>query len=159
MTNRTVKVLGWGVGQAVITAVLDGQTVFSGTVDLVEMTKDNEGEQTSPTLFSFEIPMEFAGTKHMIITVKDSAVRFGQIVANYTETSAGFIFSSGPDEYVDIVDFDSDYVRDPRSNVTIDNIKQEQDRSLGKGTWQYVVNPGSIFEHDLTVSMPGLVDD
>ena len=38
-------------------------------------------------------------------------------------------------------------------------VKQEADRLLGKGTWHYVVNPGSIIEHDLTISAPGLDDD
>ena len=44
MANRTVKVLGWGSGTAEITAILDGTTVFSGPVELVEKTSDNESE-------------------------------------------------------------------------------------------------------------------
>jgi len=159
MTNRTVKVLGWGSGTADITAILDGTTVFSGSVALVEMTKDNESFNTAPALFGFEVTMDFLGTKHMIITVKDSAVRFGQIVANYTKTDMGVIeYSSGPDEYIDVVD-DSADIKDPRTNVTIDGVKQEADRLLGKGTWHWTVAPGSILEHDLTISTVGLLDD
>ena len=159
MTNRTVKVLGWGSGTAGITAMLDGVTVFSGSVDLVEMTRDNDAFDTSPTLFTFEIPMDFLGTKHMAISVENSAVRFGQIVANYTETDVGVItYSTGPDEYVDIV-ADSADIKDPRTNVTINGVKQAADRLLGTGTWHWTVEPGSLLEHDLIVSAPGLLDD
>ena len=160
MTNRTVKVLGWGSGTAEITAILDGETVFSGPVELVEKTNDNESEQTSPGLFGFEVPIDFLGTKHMTISVKGSPVEFGQIVANWTEIDMGTIqFSTGPDDYVDVADDDDEGVKDPRTNVTIDGVKQTADRLLGKGTWHYTVNPGSSIEYDLTISVPGLFDD
>lgn len=161
MTNRTVKALGWGSGTAEITAILDGVTVFSGSVDLVEMTSHNDKFDTSPTLFTFEIPMDFVGTKHMIITVKDSTVRFGQIVANYAETCMGAIaYSTGPDEYVDVVEIDPAGIADPRGDeVTINGEKQTANRLIGKGAWHWDITPGSTFEHDLTVSVPGLIDD
>jgi len=160
MTNRTVKVLGWGSGTADITAILDGTTVFDGPVTLEEKTEDNEGEQTSPAVFAFEIPFDFSGTKHMVISVKGNTVEFGQIVANYTEIDMGSItFSTGPDDYVDVAEDDNEGVKDPRTNVTIDGVKQTADRMLGKGTWHYVVNPGSTLEHDLTIASVGLDDD
>jgi hypothetical protein len=161
MTNRTVKVLGWGSGTANITAILDGLTVFTGPVELVEMMSINESAQTAPTLFTFEIPMDFIGTKHMIITVKNSAVRFGQIVANYAEVKMGAItYSTGLDEYADVVEIDPDGIADPRGDeVTIDGKKQKANRLIGKGTWQWDITPGVTFEHDLTVSVPGLLDD
>jgi len=160
MINRTVKVLGWGSGTANITAILDGVTVFSNSVDLVVMTKDNEDGLTAPTLFAFDIPLEFVGTKHMVISVADAAVRFGQILANYAEIDMGNItYSSGKDIFVDVAEYDGDRVRDPRSNVTIDGEKQQADRNLGKGTWHWTVTPGSTFEHDLTVDSAGLEED
>ena len=162
MTNRTVKVLGWGTGTspAIITAIMDGETIFSGSVDLVEMTVDNESEQTSPTLFSFELPMEFAGTKHMVITVAGAAVRFGQIVANYAEVEMGPItYSTGPDVYADVTERDTAGIADPRGDaVTIDGQRHEANRLIGKGTWHWPVNPGSTFEHDITVSRAGLLE-
>jgi hypothetical protein len=161
MTNRTVKVLGWGSGTAEITASLDGATVFSGSADLSEMTENNDAFDTAPTLFTFEIPMDFVGTKHMIVTVKDSAVRFGQIVANYAETHMGAItYSTGPDEYVDVVEIDPAGIADPRGDeVTIDGEKQKANRLIGKGTWHWDITPGSTFEHNLIISVSGLLDD
>lgn len=161
MTNRTVKVLGWGSGTAEITASLDGITVFSDSVDLLEMTSHNETFDTAPTLFTFEIPIDFLGTKHMIITVKDSTVRFGQIVANYGKVDMGAItYSTGPDEYVDVVEIDPAGISDPRGDeVSINGEKQKANRLIGKGTWHWAIESGSTFEHDLTISVPGLFDD
>jgi hypothetical protein len=162
MTNRTVKVLGWAAGvgivQPEITAVLDGETVFSGSVNAVEMTKENESEQTAPTLFTFEVPIDFAGTKHMAISVAKSAVRFGQIVANYAEVKMGaIVYSTGPDIFMDISEYNSDYVRDPRGEeVTINGEKQQPDRKIGKGTWHWTITPGSTFEHTITFDKAGL---
>jgi len=160
MSNRTINMLGWGSGTANITAILDGVTVFSGEVTLEEKTEDNEGENTAPVVFGFDIPVDFLGTKHIIISVKDSPVEFGQIVANYTELDMGVItYSTGPDEYADVAVDDENGVRDPRTNVTIDGVKQTADRALGKGAWHYTVNPGSTLEHDLTIASVGLDDD
>lgn len=160
MTNRTVKVLGWGTGAspATITAVLDGETVFSGSVNLVEMTKENEDDQSAPTLFTFEIPMAFVGTKHMVISVTDAAVRFGQIVANYTEVEMGaIVYSTGVDIYMDVSEYNGDFVRDPRGEeVTINGEKQQPDRLVGKGTWHWTIAPGSTFEHNITIDKAGL---
>jgi hypothetical protein len=160
MTTRTVKVLGWGTGTAKITAILDGETVFSDSVNLVVMTDDNESEQTAPTLFTFELPMDFSGTKQMVITVAGAPVRFGQITANYSEVDMGAItYSSGADSYKDVTELNADGITDPRGDeVTIDGQTHKADREIGKGTWHWTVNPGSTFKHDITVSKAGLVD-
>ena len=158
MTNRTVKILGWGTGQTTLTAVLDGETVFSDSINLVEMTKENEDDQHAPTLFTFEVPIDFVGTKHMVISVTGAAVRFGQIIANYAEAEIGSIlYSTGDDCYMDISDYNSDYVRDPRGEeVTINGEKQQPDRKIGRGTWHWTVTPGSTFEHGITFDKAGL---
>ena len=158
MTNRTVKVLGWGTGQAELTAVLDGETVFSGSVDLVEMTKENENYEFAPTVFTFKIPMDFVGTKHMVISVAKSAVRFGQIVANCSEVRMGeIVYSTEADIYTDVSECNSDYVQDPRGEeVTINGEKQQPDRTIGKGTWHWAITPGSTFEHTITFDKAGL---
>ena len=161
MTTRTVKVLGWGMSasSAVVTAMLDGDTVFDGQVNLVEMTANNDGEQTAPTLFTFEIPMDYVGTMHMTVSVAGAPVRFGQILVNYKEVGMGSInYSSGADNYLDIAEYDANYVCDPRTNVTIDNVPQSADRAIGKGTWHWIVSPGSTLAHDLAVPAPGALE-
>ena len=162
MTTRTVKMLGWGTsaGSATVTATLDGTTVFDGPVDLVEMTADNESVQTAPTLFTFELPMDFVGTKQMTISVAGAPVRFGQIVVNYAEVSLGAItYSSGADIYVDIIENDGYSIADPRGNaVIIDGQTHKANRLIARGTWHWTVNPGSTFTHDIIVSSVGLVE-
>ena len=61
MEKRTIRVLGWGVDkqQSELTVTLDGATVFSGVIPLQEMTSENDNISTAPTLFSFEIPLDF----------------------------------------------------------------------------------------------------
>ena len=159
MTTRTVKVLGWGAGSAKITAILDGETVFSDSVNLVEMTADNESWETAPTLFTFEIPMDFVGVMPMTVSVIGAPVRFGQILTNYKEVGMGSItYSSGADNYLDIAEYDSNYVRDPRNNVMIDGEAQVTDRTFAKGTWHWTVNPGATLTHDLTVPTAGMLE-
>lgn len=157
MPNRTVKVQGWGIGTAAITAHLDEELVFSGSVDLVEFTDANSKHEDAPTLFTFELPVEFEGTKRMRITVDKAMVRFGQIVANYTEVDFGEPFYTGPDEFADVAPvLVGQPVRDPRSRVMVDGILQEVDRQGAIGTWHWHIYPGSVFEHDLNVKAGSL---
>jgi hypothetical protein len=151
MPNRTVKIQGWGTGTASLTAVLDGETVFSGDVVLEELTEDNSAEQTAPTLFTFEIPVDFGGSKQMKITVGNAPVRFGQIIANYTECEYGEIYYTGPYGFADIAPIDTTGSGDPRDEVKIDGTLQIIDRQDQKGTWHWVVNPGSVFEHKIII--------
>ena len=158
MTTRTFKVLGWGAGftPASITAKLDGETVFSGEVELLDFANHNQTEDVAPVLFTFELPVDYEGYRHMSVTVDDAIVRFGHIVANYTEFENDPEFSSsGAECYLDISVLD-DGVLDPRSNVKINGVEQTADRTLGAGTWHWHVMPGSTFEHDFFVPM-GLV--
>ena len=155
MTNRTIKVLGWGdksKSPANITVTLDGEQVFSGLVNLEEFSPDSN---FAPVLFTVEVPVEFEGTKALKITVADAAVRFGQIIANYSEIDTGsVIYATGEDDYVDLAqEADSDGVKDPRTNVKINGFAQTADRVKypSQGTWHWTVNPGSTLEHDLII--------
>ena len=158
MAIRTIKVLGWGVGTAYLRAKLDEEIIFSGNVALEEFSETNP---FPPVLFSFDVPVEFDGTKHMEISVAKAAVRFGQIIANYTEVDTGMtVYSTGEDEYVDLAqDPDKDGIRDPRTNVKINGFEQIPDRLTynSLGTWHWIVNPGAVLEHDLIIK-PGVLD-
>ena len=152
MANRTVKVLGWGKGTASLVATLDGETVFSGKVDLAEFNDNNASEKNAPTLFTFQLPVNFGGTKPMKITVAGAPVRFGQIVANYTEVEFGEIYYTGPYDFADISPMvDSRGTQDPRGNVCIDGATQLVERNGSTGTWHWTIDPGSTFEYDLIV--------
>jgi hypothetical protein len=91
--------------------------------------------------------------------VFDAPVRFGQIIANYAEIETEVMtYSTGSDIYDDIAARDTDGVCDPRTNVTIDGVKHEADRDIGKGTWHWQVSPGQVFEHDLVISKKGALE-
>jgi hypothetical protein len=151
MSTRTVKILGWGTGTASLIATLDGETVFLGDVNLIEFTNDTSGEKMSPTLFTFELPIDFTGTKQIKITVAGAPVRFGQIVANYTRVEWGEIYYTGPYDFADIGVPDSQGSRDPRNTVYIDGVLQPVDRHGMMGTWHWNIEPGSTFEHALHI--------
>jgi len=153
MATRTIKFQGWGTGTASITAFLNGEQVFSGDVDLQPMTNENDNEKTAPTVFSIEVPIDMGGTYPMKITVGKSTVRFGQVVANYTEVDWGEVYYTGPYEFADIAPVDNFGSRDPRNAVKLDGIAwPAPDRSVMKGTWHYDVNPGSTFEYDFRIN-------
>jgi hypothetical protein len=155
---RTIKFLGWGQfvlgqrsGSAVITAKLNDQVVFDGSVELTEQTVNNQTADTAPVLFSFDLPLESSGLVNvpMTVEVKQNTVRFGQIVANYTQALGVY---ADKDIFNDVAVKDADGVEDPRSNVTIDGIEQKINRTWGKGTWQWTVKPGQVFACNLTFS-------
>ena len=152
MNKRTVRVQGWGTGTAALTASLDGEQIFSDDVDLVPFTDENSSAKNSPTLFSFEIPIEFAGTKQMKIIVDKATVRFGMIVANYTEVDWGEIYYTGPYEFDDVSPVRELGIRDPRGNIRINGIPHSADRAGLMGTWHWTIDPGSTFEHDLLIA-------
>jgi len=151
MPNRTVKVHGWGSGTASLKAELDGQVVFDGDVELTEFTEETSDQSRAPTLFSFEIPIDFEGIKQMKIQVGGMPVRFGTIVANYCQVDWGPVFYTGPDGFDDVSPVGELGIRDPRRNIRIDGIEQEFQREGRMGTWHWTINPGSVLEHDLLV--------
>ena len=161
MTNRIIKVLGWGqdtVGPANITAFVDSEQVFSGSVNLKTFApSDLKGSE----LFEFQVPVDFDGTKAVKIFVAEAPVRFGQIIANYVEiNSQNMVYSSGEDEFVDLCqEPDINGVKDPIKNVRIDGYAQFTDRITypSLGTWHWTVNPGSILEYDLVIK-PGFIE-
>lgn len=156
MAMRTIKVLGWGNGSlsSELTATLDGQLVFSGLIELVEMTSNNDSVETMPTLFSFDLPLEYCGVKRMKITKDNASIIFASIVGNYTLYSGpGVEIESGPYEYLDVAPLDDNGIRDPRSNVVINGLSRVPDRNNQlNGTWHWCIGPNTTFEHDLLVT-------
>ena len=156
MTNRTVRMTGCGFGMttATITALLDGQEIFSGSIPTLDQPLPAlpDDELPNKILFTFEIPMSQYGTFPMSVTVEHSTVFFSQITANYSKRMLSNT-TSGPDIYLDICNM-TNGVRDPRSNVSIDGVPQIIQRRSLVGAWIWQVHPGSTLSYDLTIAPP-----
>lgn len=90
MTNRTVQVCGFGFAPSDVTliATVDGQTVFNGAIPTSNRSRptlpDSDLENSvAPVLFTFEIPVNFQGTKSMTYQVTNGTVVLTNVKANY----------------------------------------------------------------------------
>lgn len=89
MTNRTVKIYGYGFGStpASIEVTLDGNVVYNGTItttsDPVPTLPDMQLDTETVSICEFELPVTFAGTIPMVCEVTNGTVIFAQIMANY----------------------------------------------------------------------------
>ena len=159
MTNRTVQVFGQvskngNPATGLITATLNGNTVFSGSVPV----------SISPAiLFTFEVDMALAGSIPMSVTIENCDVYMGSILANYTNlgpveppTIPSTYISSGPTEF-----FDTAPGLDSRANVTCTGAvycspPPPDPRPEGaEGTWGWQVDTATdtpaIFSYDLQI--------
>ena len=151
MTLRTIQVLGNGFGEtdATVVAILDGNTVFSGTVPtsnvaVPALPNSDLVDQTVP-LFSFEIPMDFVGNIPMTCQPTNGTVIFAQILANYTK-------SSGANNYVSLREIAN---TDPRNNVTVDGVAKTTDPSELPGTWWWTIDAPSVLSYNLEIGQAG----
>jgi hypothetical protein len=93
MANRTIQFLGNGYAPSgsepiVITATLNGNTVYTGTIPTLYTDVVSRVPEDQVLLFSFEVPMAFVGTQPMSISLDNPvgvSVFFEQINANYTK--------------------------------------------------------------------------
>jgi hypothetical protein len=84
MANRTIKFTGQGYGESPVsvTATVDGTTVFSGTVPTTTgWVKTLTADQVD--LFSFELPIEFEGTKDVSLAVTGDNLYIAAVYANF----------------------------------------------------------------------------
>lgn len=90
MANRTVKFYGLGFNPepVSITVTVDGTQVFSGAIPTIDQAVPNvnaaRSGYTFEELLSFEVPMDFDGTKPVSLTVNNGAMIFADEQANYT---------------------------------------------------------------------------
>ena len=159
MTNRTVEITGsvsndGNPSTGLITATLNGATVFSGTVP-------SAGNPT--VLFTFEVDMALAGSIPMSLTIENCDVYMGGILANYNNlgqvdppTTPPTYISSGPTGFLD-----TDPNADSRANVTCTGAAYcspppPDPRPEGQGgTWGWTVDPATgtpaLFSYDLQI--------
>ena len=106
MTTRTVKMFGLAYGStpAEIAVTLDGASVYTGTVTTVNTPSPSmpNPDLTNTTIefCTFEIPMDFEGTKSMTCAVTNGIVIFAQISANYCViANTDPVIVAGPDVF------------------------------------------------------------
>lgn len=92
MANRTVQF--WGQGYSTpasglsftpcsITATMNGNTVFSGSIPTIEGTDIGRLPTDQQVLFTVELPMAFTGNASISIDITGDDVFFEQILLNY----------------------------------------------------------------------------
>lgn len=167
MTNRTVQIMGLGIGSdpATVVATVNGSQIFSGTVETIDepfpSLPSTEVANTLVSLFTFDIPMDFSNNLPMTVTVANNPVIFGPIKANYSNVAnidgnVTTFVSSGPTRFLNIYKpGNTEVITDSRSNVTIDGIAQTitpEQRGTLVGTWWWTIYPGSTLSYDLLVT-------
>jgi hypothetical protein len=180
MTTKTIKFYAnaYGLRTASIEVFVENNCIFFGEVDtfpldlnfyrLGHSVKDNEFQEA----FQFDIPVDFIGSKAMSISVQNSGVLFGPILANQQilinpklssslksfdpevddpiewENSSNIEpYVHGPDIWASPTDLDA------RINVKIDTVAVIPNRKPGEtGTWHWFVKPGSTIAFDLLIT-------
>lgn len=157
MTSRTFKQLGQAYGSipATITVVIDGVTVFNGTVPTLN-TAMAAGVATDNVLFSWQKDITFAGVQKMEITVTNGRLRLESTVANCCQIPSASAPPShvpgGSNVYSFIYSSNTEHgiTTDPITNARINGTPVT--RSTGAdylGQWWYVIEDGQTFQCDL----------
>lgn len=163
MTNRTVQVYGQATKNGNpttgnITATLNGNTVFSGSVPA----------SIAPSiLFSFEVDMALEGSIPMTVTIENCDVYMGGMLVNYcnegavepipTPPTPPTYISSGPTVFLDTASG-----QDSRANVTCTGAAYcsppppvpRPEGSQGTWGWQVDTNGSTpaVFSYDLQIT-------
>ena len=167
MANRTIQFCGYAYGSVPVqlNAHINGQLVFSGTVDtLNEVIPDGQADMTTaPVLFSVTeselFPTTFSGSYPMTVSV---ATGYGIIIC---QTNSNYMISGGPDgpftpgnattflSCFTGTPTNSESTTDSRSSVQINGIAQVPPMSTSLGQWAWQVDAGSTLECNFNVSV------
>ena len=167
MANRTLRFMGQAYSTnpaslVSINAVLNGNTIFNGTVT----TLPDPGMPWPPAeqyvLFQVEtdqIPSSFSGALPMSCTVNGGGVNWCLIDTNYytgnivTDPNAGT--STGFNQcFTPAIPTNSEASIDPRSSVYIDGVQQVPAICpKSEGVWLWGVYDGQTITHNLNVSI------
>lgn len=145
MIMRTFKQLGqaYGITPCTITASIDGNQVYSGTVPTVDEpipSLPNSDLSIGQDLFTWQNPLEFAGTQTMTITVQGSPLMLTDTMANYL----GAATANG--KFLPVL-----LGTDPMSNVTIDGVAMDR-AAEPVGQWYWYIPVNSTFEATVTIT-------
>jgi hypothetical protein len=89
MANRTVQVWGQGYGASPATAnvTFNGNTVFSGQIPTIDSSVVYRLPDEQTVLFTFEIPVDLAGTFPVEVVFTGQDAYLSRVFANYSTTS------------------------------------------------------------------------
>ena len=167
MANRTIQFCGYAYGAAPVqlNAHINGQLVFSGTVDTLNETIPSEQVDTAnaPVLFSVTesvlFPTSFSGSYPMTVSV---ATGYGIIIC---QTNSNYMTAGGPDgpftpgnattflSCFTGTPTNSEGTLDSRSSVQINGIAQVPPLTPSSGQWAWQVDAGSTLECNFNVSI------
>lgn len=162
MTTRTFiqKATAYGSSTASIVAVVDGVTVYSGSVETLNQPfpslPDTENSYGA-NAFTWTNDVAFAGTQTLSIAVTGSDLLLTDSVANYIgiddPANPGNTISGGANVYGGFYNETIANVvySDPFTNVTIDGVAQSTDRGDLVGQWYWTIPAGSTFTATINI--------
>jgi hypothetical protein len=149
MTTRTVQFVAYGfseTGNASVTATFNGNTVYSGAIPTqnIEYSPSLDLLPEAQTGFTWEIPLEMAGSYPMTITITGgNTVVIGPVLTNYNtyqDTGIagqfGDIYPTGPD---------------CRSEVFLNEVEQPPHVDGGYD-WNWTLVNGDVLSYNLNIS-------
>jgi len=154
MTTRTFKQYGYGISTTdqpvTITVTLDGQEIFNGAIPSdIESSADSE-------LFTWEMPLDFAGTQLYELTVQNGSLHLGRTQCNYSVNDYNAPEDFG---YCCIVQQNDNNFNECFSGVVVDGVQTDRvweplppvpDRvNFGLGQWHWTIH--ETFSATLTV--------
>lgn len=160
MPNRTIQFMGQayssnpGASPVTITAVLDGNTIFNGTVTTLQDPGTPWPPAEQYVLFQVEtdqLPTSFSGSLPMTCSVSGGGVNWCLINTNY------YIGNVAQDPNAGTVGNFSvcNNTGDSRSNVAIDGVVQVPTYTYGPtyGIWLWPTVSGQVLSYSLNVDV------
>jgi hypothetical protein len=167
MPNRTIQFTGQAYSSdpvaspVTITAILDGNTIFNGTVTTLQDPGMPWPPATEYVLFQVEtdqLPTSFSGSLPMTCSVSGGGVNWCLINTNYytgnvvQDANAGTVGNF--DECYYGTPTNSEGTSDCRSNVYIDGVQQVPAICpTSTGVWLWGVYDGQTIAHNLNVAI------
>lgn len=144
---RTAYAVTYGfapTGNVTVDFSLDGTTLLTGYPIPTQNTAYDPNAFLTPEAqrgFSWELPIDFAGTKEMTVTVHNGTCVFGPILSNYNT----YENTKSPTFFADIYP-----PADARSNVAVDGVAQPP--NTGTTDYWYTIEDGSTLTCTLNIA-------
>jgi hypothetical protein len=165
MSNRNLKFYGFAYGDTPVTldVKIDGQTVFSNTVNTIagDLPVDPASVDCDQVLFEVNntdlFPITFGGSYiHSISVSGGNGIIIGKVMSNNMVTDT---ISEHATIFLDLYNGtppNSDGTPDVRSNVFIDGVSKIDPDNASNNCWTWQVDSGSTLSCNLNVSKVGV---